>query len=286
MKRHVYIVILIIIGLPFFAFQIFNTTEDVGITNVQSNSKFETLVWSDEFDGDGAIDTTKWFHQTKLPPHGSWYNNEVQHYTNRIDNSFVKDGFLHIVAKKETFKDQGHTKKYTSARLNSKFAFTYGRIEVRAKLPEGIGTWPAIWMLNKTINEKGAYWETQGFGKSKWPKCGEIDILEHWGSKQNFVQSALHTGASYGDYVENLGGRMVENVSTEFHTYIAEWTKDEITFSVDGIEHYKYHPKRKNKNTWPFTTDQYVLLNIAIQFKIVPSFSESAMVVDYVRIYQ
>lgn len=260
--------------------------KDTELKSTSAKSKFNTLVWSDEFEGNGTIDTTKWFHQTKLPPHGSWYNNEVQHYTNRTDNSFVKDGFLHIVAKKETFEDQGQTKAYTSARLNSKFAFTYGRVEVRAKLPTGIGTWPAIWMLNKTINEKGAYWQTQGFGSASWPKCGEIDIMEHWGSKQNLVQSALHTASSYGDLVKNLGGRTIENVSNEFHVYAAEWTKESITFSVDGITHYTYNPKTKTKDTWPFTTDQYLLLNIAIEPKIDASFTEGAMVVDYVRVYQ
>ena len=83
------------------------------------------------------VDGSKWFHQTILPNGWGWYNNEQQHYTNRIQNSYVSDGTLKIVAKKETFNDQGHTKNYTSARLNSKFAFTYGVVEIRAKLPTG-----------------------------------------------------------------------------------------------------------------------------------------------------
>lgn len=112
---------------------------------------FDNLVWSDEFNGTGTIDTNKWFHQTELPSGGSWYNSEVQHYTNREENSFVENGNLHIVAKKETFTDQGYTKQYTSARLNSKYAFTFGKVQVRAKLPSGSGTWPAIWMLGKNI---------------------------------------------------------------------------------------------------------------------------------------
>ncbi|MGC6432058.1 MAG: glycoside hydrolase family 16 protein [Jejuia sp.] len=250
------------------------------------NSKgFKILVWSDEFDGTGNIDSTRWFHQTKLPAQGSWYNNEVQHYTNRAENTFLKDGYLHIVAKKEDFKDQGVAKGYTSARLNSKFAFTYGRVEVRAKLPFGIGTWPAIWMLSKSINEKGAYWETQGFGTTSWPECGEIDIMEHWGHRQNFIQSALHNTSSHGN-TKNLGGRTLEDVSNAFHVYAAEWTKNKITFSIDGIVHYTYHPEIKNEATWPYDTDQYLLLNVAIQSKIDSTFTESAMVVDYVRVYQ
>ena len=107
--------------------------------------------------GPQAIDADKWFHQTRLPDGNAWFNGEVQHYTDRLDNSYVSDGTLKIVAKKETFTDQNRTKQYTSARLNSKYAFTYGRVEVRAKLPEGAGTWPAIWMLGKNINENGGY---------------------------------------------------------------------------------------------------------------------------------
>ena len=146
------------------------------------------LVWSDEFDGNGAINSTNWFHQTQLPLGWGWYNGEVQHYTDRIDNSYVSNGTLKIVAKKETYTDQGHTKEYTSARLNSKYAFTYGKVEIRAKLPQGFGTWPAIWMLGKNINEPGAYWETQGYGTTPWPACGEVDIMEHWGSNQIMFQ--------------------------------------------------------------------------------------------------
>lgn len=127
---------------------------------------FDNLVWSDEFDGDGAINDLNWHHQTLLPEGGSWYNNEIQHYTDRVENSFVEDGVLKLTAIKEDFTDQGVTKQFTSARLNSKFAFTYGRVEFRAKLPTGVGTWPALWMLGKNINEDGAYWDNEGFDTS------------------------------------------------------------------------------------------------------------------------
>ena len=114
------------------------------------------LVWSDECDTDGSIDTTKWFRQTKLPMADSWHNNEIQHYTDRDANSFNDSGYMHIMAKKEIYTDQGHTKTYTSARLNSKFAFTYGKVEVRAQLPAGEGTWPAIWMLGADHKSPGS----------------------------------------------------------------------------------------------------------------------------------
>jgi beta-glucanase (GH16 family) len=96
-----------------------------------------------------AIDSSKWFHQTLLPNGSSWYNGEQQHYTDRTENSYVSNGTLKIVAKKERYRDQNVTKDYTSARLNSKYAFQYGTVEVRAKLPSGVGTWPAIWTLGK-----------------------------------------------------------------------------------------------------------------------------------------
>ncbi len=246
---------------------------------------YDHLVWSDDFDTNGAIDNTKWFHQAQLPTPGSWYNGEVQHYTNRTANAIVENGFLKIIAKKESFTDQGYTKQYTSARLNSKFAFTYGRVEVRAKLPSGVGTWPAIWMLGKNINENGGYWDTQGYGTTGWPACGEIDIMEHWGTNQNYVQSAMHTPSSYGGTV-NLGGQTVPTASTDFHVYAMEWTPQKMVFSVDGVIHYTYNPPVKDNSTWPFDADQYLLLNVAIQSVIDPNFTQSAMEIDYVRVYQ
>lgn len=246
---------------------------------------FDRLVWSDEFDDNGAVNNTLWFHQTQVPPGGSWYNGEVQHYTDRMDNSFVEDGVLKIVAKKETYTDQGYTKQYTSSRLNSKFSFEYGKVEVRAKLPTGVGTWPAIWMLGKNINEDGAYWDNLGYGTTLWPECGEIDIMEHWGSNQNYVQSATHTPSSYGGTV-NLGGQSIASASTEFHIYTLEWTSEKLVFSVDDMVHYTYMPALKNASTWPFDQQQYLILNVAVLPSIEASFTSSAMEIDYVRIYK
>jgi len=251
----------------------------------QNEVIFDQLVWSDEFDTDGAINSGNWFHQTQLPNGVSWYNGEVQHYTNRIENSYVEDGVLNILAKKEVFTDQGHTKEYTSARLNSKFAFKYGRVEIRAKLPFGRGTWPAIWMLGKNINEYGAYWTYNGYGASYWPACGEIDIMEHWGSHQNYVQSATHTPSSHGNTV-NLGGQTISTASDEFHVYSLEWTEEKLVFSVDDVVHYTYNPPVKDGSTWPFDAEQYLLLNVAITNDILSHFVQSSLQIDYVRVYQ
>jgi beta-glucanase (GH16 family) len=248
-----------------------------------SNSIYNTIVWSDEFDSD-EVDLEKWFHQTLLPNGWSWFNNEQQHYTDREENSYVENGFLHIVAKDETYFDQGVTKDYTSARLNSKFAFTYGRVVARAKMPFGAGTWPAIWMLGKNITENGGYWADE-FGTTGWPECGEIDIMEHWGNNQNVISAALHTPSSYGA-TENYGTIVDEDVSEAFHNYEMEWTPDAIKFYIDGTNYYTYDPAVKNADTWPFTEDQYLLLNIAIESNVSALFEESDMVLDYVRVYQ
>lgn len=247
---------------------------------------YDNLIWSDEFETPGPVNASKWFHQTQLPNGSSWYNSEIQHYTNRTTNSVVENGYLKITAKKETFTDQGVTKGYTSARLNSKFAFTYGRVVIRAKLPSGIGTWPALWMLGQNINEPGAYWQTQGLGTTHWPECGEIDIMEHWGDNQNYVSSALHTPSSSGGTI-NHGGQIVEGVSLEFHDYELEWSPTKMVFKVDGNTHYTYKPEERNSDNWPFDSDQYLLFNIAIESSInQTSFDQSSMLIDFVRVYQ
>ena len=246
---------------------------------------YDTLIWSDEFEGEGAIDNSKWHHQTLLPNGSSWYNNEIQHYTDRIDNSNVSNGVLNIVGKKEVYSSQGVTKQYTSARLNSKFAFQYGKIEIRAKLPSGLGTWPAIWTLGRNINENGAYWDNEGYGTTSWPACGEIDIMEHWGYNQNYVQSATHTPSSYGGTV-NIGGQVIPTASSEFHTYTLLWYPDKLIFSVDGNIHYTYKPIELNSDTWPFNEEQYLLLNFAILPDIDPDFVADTLEVEYIRVYQ
>ena len=251
---------------------------------------YSDLVWSDEFNSDGIVDSNNWFHQTQLPAGGSWFNGEEQHYTNRQENSFVQNGFLNIVAINETFTDQGETKDYTSARLNSKFAFTYGRVDVRAKLPFGDGTWPAIWMLGKNINESGAYWNNEGFGTTNWPLCGEIDIMEHGLGATNHVSSALHTAcAGCSGATMNFQSFVLNDVANEFHTYSVNWSPNQITFLIDGVGFYTYNPAIRDITTWPFDEDQYILLNIAmggISGAIDPNFDQSSIVIDYVRVYQ
>jgi len=140
-------------------------------------------------------------------------------------------------------------------------------------------------MLGRNIQETGGYWDNEGYGTTPWPACGEIDIMEHWGDNQNFVQSAMHTPSSYGGTI-NHGGQIIPTASSEFHVYTLDWYEDRMVFSVDGNVHYVYEPNVQNSDTWPFTEEQYLLLNTAIQPSIDPNFTGSAMEVDYVRIYQ
>lgn len=260
-----------------------STTTNDGET--EGDPVFNTLVWSDEFNESGTIDSEKWFQQTRPIINGqSWANGEIQHYTNRVDNSYMSNGSLKILAKKETYTNLSVTKDYTSARLNSKFAFTHGKIQIRAKMPIGVGTFPALWMLGQNIDETGGYWAAT-HGTTSWPSCGEIDIIEHWGTNQNFVQSALHNQSSSGGTV-NKGGRSISDASTEFHLYTLEWNANKMIFSVDNIKHYTYNPENKNGQNWPYDAPQYLLFNVAILPEISSTFTESAMEIDYVRVYQ
>ena len=248
-----------------------NTSEKIQI--LVQRLPFENLVFFDEFDTDGSPDDSKWGYDIGTGSNG-WGNGEKQYYTKRLENVKVEGGLLKITARKEQYGNSA----YTSARLltEGKFDFTYGKVEVRAKLPFGEGTWPAIWMLGSNIRTEG------------WPACGEIDIMEHWGHNQGIVQSALHTPSSYGNTV-NHGAQNLDDVSTEFHLYAVEWDDQEIVFSIDGKVHYTYKPANKNSETWPYNSDQFLILNVAMGgswFTIDPNFESSTMEIDYVRVYQ
>jgi len=242
-----------------------------------STSPNMNLVWFDEFDSNGSPDTSKWVYDIGdgCPNLCGWGNSESQYYTNRTDNVVIEDGVLKIRAKKEDYQGS----EYTSARIKTqgKFDFKYGKVEIRAKLPEGGGTWPALWMLGSNITSVG------------WPACGEIDIMEHKGNVPGNVSSAIHTPSSYGGTI-NKGNKFVSNVSTEFHIYTVNWTVEKIEFSIDDTIFYTYNPSNKDSNTWPFDANQFIIFNVAMGGTfggaIDPNFSEGIMEVDYIRVYQ
>lgn len=262
----------------------------VQLGNAQVDVTYSRLVWSDEFDYSGAIDPNKWHHQTKIPEGGSWFNGELQHYTNEFKNATVINGVLKITAIKESYTNQGITKNYSSARLNSKFAFTNGRVDIRAKVPTQQGTWPALWMLGKNITEPGGYFEAN-YGTTPWPACGEIDIMEHGitpSKPVGFIQSAIHTPSSFGNTI-NHAGTIANNLGSDFHIYSMNWSPNQITFLLDGVAFYTYNPSSKNASTWPFVADQYLLMNIAmggVAGNVPSNFTQATMEIDYVRVYQ
>ena len=227
-----------------------------------------SMIFSDEFDTPGAPDPAKWGYDLGA---GGWGNNEVQYYTNRLDNAVVSNGTLKIILKKENFSGSG----YTSARILSKnkFSFKYGKVECRAKLPAGGGTWPAIWMLGDNINT------------APWPACGEIDIMEHVGNQLNKIFGTVHyPGFSGGNAVG--GNTMISNVTTEFHKYGIEWTPAFIKFSVDDVVFFTF----TNTSNLPFNQNFFFILNVAMGGNfggaVDPAFTEGQMEIDYLRVYQ
>ena len=255
------------------------------------------LVWSDEFENDGSVylsdqtnvvDPAKWHHQT-YPVNGGqgWHNNEEQHYTDRLDNSYVSNGTLKIKAIKETYSNPqtGSSQNYTSARLNSKYAFTYGKVEVRAKLPSELGTWPAIWTLGQNIWEQGAYWQTQGYGTTGWPACGEIDIMEQ-DSNKSITSGAFHFGPDYNQHQYTTDHISVTDTENTWHVYSMIWTDEGISLMVDGVE---FHNTSGVEMSY-FQANHFILLNVAmggaLGGTIEPDFSSAIMEIDYVRVYQ
>jgi beta-glucanase (GH16 family) len=248
-----------------------------------------TLVWFDEFDVDGLPDSRKWDFDTARNQAG-WYNNERQYYSaGRLENSSVQNGMLTITARKEsltTAADYGG-QAYTSARLITRgklnASWTYGLMEVRAKLPCSLGTWPAIWMLG-----------TGGV----WPDDGEIDLIEQRGlstSDKTKIMGTIHTKAyNYAGGTLGVGqgsSTTVSDACTAFHSYQLTWDKEKLVIGVDNVSYFTYpKPLNANSTTWPFDHPQYLILNLAIGGDLggpVPTnFASDQMVVDYVRVYQ
>lgn len=255
---------------------IFTTNPDGTIGEPGSSeleTQFNDLIWSEEFDVDGPPDPTIWNYEIGngadqgIP---GWGNQEQQYYTE--DNVVVENGTLKITAKAEQFNEFN----YTSSRINTlnKFGFNYGRIEVRAKMPFGGGTWPAIWMMGTNFPEIG------------WPFCGEIDIMEHSGNNQGVVHGTLHfPGNSGGNAVGQT--TEVENVSEEFNLYTVEWDENQIIFAVNNQIYHTF----QNNAELPFNDDFFIIMNVAMGGVFVgdtidPNFVESSMEVDYIRVYQ
>lgn len=241
-----------------------------GSTGDTGSGNNDVLVWADEFNDDGDPCSDNWSYDIGTGENG-WGNGESQYYTDRPENVRVENGSLKITAKAESFQGSD----YTSARLITyqKFEFEYGRVEARAKLPTGGGTWPAIWTLGND------------FETNTWPACGEMDLMEHVGNQQDVIFSSLHfPGNSGGNAItESI---TVPGVSDDFHIYAMDWTPDEIVFSVDGTVYHTF----QNNASLPFDHNFFLLVNVAMggNFggEIDPNFVESTMEIDYIRVYE
>lgn len=230
-------------------------------------SEYDELFWEADFNTDGDLDTEIWNFETGN--NNGWGNEEKQYYTE--DNATIENGNLVITAKAEDTNGFD----YSSSRITTKdkFEFQYGRVEARAKLPEGAGTWPAIWMLGSNFNEVG------------WPASGEIDIMEHVGNQQDVIHGTLHYPGRSGGNADG-GSLTVPNVSSEFHTYTMEWSPERIVFLVDDQV---VHTYANNPNS-PFNQDFFLILNVAMGGTfggaIDPAFQESSMEVDYIKVFK
>ncbi len=237
------------------------------------------MVWSDEFNHEGLPDISKWNYDTVGNSYG-WGNGEAQWYTYaNPNNAFVSNGTLKITAIRQNMNG----KYYTSARLTTKNKgdWKYCKIEVRAKLPKGNGTWPAIWML------------PTGFVYGEWPKSGEIDIMEHVGSDPDTILSTSHTEA-YNHMIGTQVGNTyyIPTATTGFHVYTLEWDANEWRTYVDSICFFTYKNDNTGSAAWPYDQPFHLLLNLAIggglggrkgiEDNLFPHIFE----IDYVRVYQ
>ena len=242
------------------------------------------LLWSDEFDGSGEIDQTKWNYEPHEP---GWTNNELQEYTTSTDNVFVKDG--HLVLKAIKTEENGVT-HYTSGKVTgqNKTDFQYGKVVVSAKVPEGQGLWPAIWMMPKDESYYG-----------QWPKCGEIDIMESLGHDTTTSYSTIHYGEPHGEQQGTIVKEGEESFSAKFHEYSVEWEPGEMRFYTDGelvltCNDWFTAVEGEDDKPYPAPFDQpfFVQMNLAVGGNWpgnpdeTTDFDNAEFQIDYVRVYQ
>lgn len=241
-----------------------------------------TLVWGDEFDYTGAPDPEKWDYDLGdgCPRICGWGNNELEYYTREPENVRVENGSLII----EAHQGEKGGKAYTSARIVSrgKAAWKYGRVEVRAKIPGGLGTWAAIWMMP----------EDNHYGH--WPKSGEIDIMEHVGYAPDQVLGTVHTEAYNGMIGTQVGDTIFDaSAEQDFHVYTLDWTHNRIVVSMNDQPYFTFSQKPgADYKAWPFNQPFHLIMNLAVggnwggRHGVADDIWPRRMEVDYVRVYQ
>lgn len=251
--------------------------DNAGYTSA-SNYTGMTLAWSDEFNGK-TLNASNWTYETG----GSgWGNNELEYYTNSDLNAFITGGYLVIEARKESVG----TNNYTSARLISKDkkTFTYGRIDIRAKLPKGKGLWPALWMLGNNISQSG-------YG---WPACGEIDIMELLGDNYQKFYSTVHWGQVNSSFHDSKGGNYTLSAGSfydTFHVFSMLWDSGKMAFLIDDYTYFTVNKSEITTGTYPFDKPFFFILNVAVGGNWpgnpdVSTIFPQRMIVDYVRVFQ
>jgi beta-glucanase (GH16 family) len=250
--------------------------DDLNLTQTRGGLQGNwNIVWSDEFNGT-SVNTNIWAYD--IGNDGGWGNKELEYYTSSTQNSYVSNGFLHIVALRQSM--EGYN--YTSARMKTEglYSAEYGRFEFRASLPSGVGFWPALWMLGANIDTV------------EWPGCGEIDVMENNGGDLTNVRGSLHSGSDETEVYTLPGGSV-----TNFHIYVLEWTTNAIRWYVDGVPY-------ETQTNWsdslgpyptPFNQPFFILMNIAVGGNYLGNPSADSinahsafpgqMLVDYVRLY-
>lgn len=249
------------------------------------------LVWQDEFNQDGRVDETKWNYELWAPKR---VNEELQRYTDRSENVRQQGGNLIIEARRDFFQGD----EYSSARITSagKGDLLYGRVEVRAKLPDGLGTWPAIWMMPSDFDAYAESCEDPTDEQklcNSWPNSGEIDILEHVGFDEGRIHSTMHNKAFFWKNFKQRKGALYEpDVTHNFHLYAMEWSPERIDVFIDDTLYFSYINDHQGWQSWPFDKPFHVILNIAVGGGwggikgVADDIWPKQMLIDYVRLYQ
>ncbi len=284
MRRFAVLIVLLAVGFALSASALSRVDSNPQKSARSALPRYTKLVWSDEFNGPAGTPpaASKW-----IPDVGAWgyTNNELETYTNSPANaSDDGHGHLAIVARRQTETGpDGRTRNYTSARVETQglFSANHGLIEARMKIPAGAGLWPAFWMLGDDVNRVG------------WPACGEVDVLEALGLNPSVAHGFIN-GPSGGTSHYTVGRAITSprSLASAFHTYAIRWSRNSITWLLDGVPYGTVTPKDLSPGAnWVYNRRFHLVLNLAVggSWGGPPNGSTlfpATLLVDWVRVYQ